>query len=193
MSEQQSPNNKWKDLQENAGKAEDEASTADASLPPMENLSHEQVIQLQNELDQTKQLAQARQNDYLRAIADMENLRRRLERDVESAHKYALEKIVRELLPGIDSLEKSIEHANDDNLRQGVQMTLDLFLAALRKFHVSVVNPVGEIFNPAHAEAVSTVMSAEHPANTVIQVLQKGYLLHDRLVRPALVVVSKAG
>lgn len=179
-----STNNKWKDLKENTEKEE-------GALPPVENLSHEQILQLQNELDQSKQLAQSRQNDYLRSIADMENLRRRLERDVESAHKYALEKMIRELLPIVDSLEKSIEHANDENLRQGVQMTLDLFLSALRKFNVVVINPLNEIFNPAHAEAVSTIVAKDHPTNTVIQVLQKGYLLNDRLVRPALVVVSK--
>jgi len=112
---------------------------------------------------------------------------------VEKAHKYALDKFVRELLPVVDSLEKSIEHANDDNLRQGVQMTLDMFLNALRKFQVTVVDPLNQPFNPAQAEAVSTVPNNDVAPNTVIQVLQKGYLMHDRLVRPALVIVSKAG
>jgi molecular chaperone GrpE len=161
-------------------------------LPPQEQKTPAEITQLENELDQAKLLAEKNRNDYLRVLAEMENLRRRLERDLEQAHKYALEKMVRELLPVVDSLEKSLEHANDETLKQGVEMTLNLLLTTLRKFQVTEINPIGQVFNPAHHEAMSAVPSAEHAPNIVIQVLQKGFMLHDRLVRPALVVVSKA-
>lgn len=180
---------KWKDLEE---KIHAEEKIAPEGLPPQAIKTPEEITQLENELDQTKLLAQNHHNNYLRAMAEMENLKRRAAKDVEGAHKYALERMVRELLPGIDSLEKSLEHATDENLKQGVQMTLDLFLNALQKFHVTVLNPLHQPFNPTHHEAVSTLPTREHPSNTVLQVLQKGYLLHDRLVRPALVLVSKA-
>lgn len=183
--------NKWKNLNENL-KKEEEADTALEGLPPQEQKTPAEITQLENELDQAKLLAEKNRNDYLRVLAEMENLRRRLERDLEQAHKYALEKMVRELLPVVDSLEKSLEHANDETLKQGVEMTLNLLLTTLRKFQVTEINPIGQVFNPAHHEAMSAVPSAEHAPNTVIQVLQKGFMLHDRLVRPALVVVSKA-
>lgn len=185
--------NKWAQFTDDNLPEHEEEQVNNAGLPPQDKKTPEEITLLENELDQAKLLAQSKQNDYLRVMAEMDNLRRRAERDVEQAHKFGIEKFVRELLPVVDSLEKSLEHAADDNLKQGVQMTLDLLLSALRKHHVTVVDPLGKPFDPSQQEAVSTVPSAEHAPNTVIQVLQKAYLLNDRLVRPALVVVSTAG
>ena len=188
MSDQLDPKNKWKDLHE----ANPETSETHAPEGiPLETKTPEEVRALENALDEMRQLLEASKNDHLRVVAEMDNQRRRCERDVEAAHKYGVEKIIRELLPAVDSLEKSLEHATDDNLRQGVQMTLDLLLNALKKFNVTVVDPVGKPFNPVQQEAISAVPTADAAPNTVLQVLQKGYLLSDRLVRPALVIVSK--
>lgn len=183
--------NKWAQFTEQEPESEQDTQE-ELGLPAQDKKTPEEITLLENELDQAKLLVQSKQNDYLRVVAEMDNLRRRAERDVEQAHKFGVEKFVRELLPVVDSLEKSLEHAADDNLKQGVQMTLDLLLAALHKQHVAVVDPLGKTFDPTQHEAVSTAPSADHAPNTVIQVLQKAYLLNDRLVRPALVIVSKA-
>lgn len=183
--------NKWAQFTEQESTSEQDPQE-ELGLPAQDKKTPEEITILENELDQAKLLAESKQNDYLRVVAEMDNLRRRAERDVEQAHKFGVEKLIRELLPVVDSLEKSLEHAADDNLKQGVQMTLDLLLNALRKHHVTVVDPLGKTFDPTQHEAVSTAPSADHAPNTVIQVLQKAYLLNDRLVRPALVIVSKA-
>jgi molecular chaperone GrpE len=126
-----------------------------------------------------------------------ENLRKRTDRDLENAHKYALEKFANELLPVIDSLEMGVAAAQDEGvdvtkLREGTEMTLKLFETAIDKFGIKSVHPHGEAFNPEHHQAMSMIDSPEHAPNTVIDVMQKGYLLNDRLVRPAMVVVASA-
>lgn len=145
-------------------------------------------------IDLTEKLAE-REQEVLRLHAEMENLRKRAERDVENARKFALERFVDGLLPVVDSLEMGIQAAEQpntplDKIREGNQMTLNVFLQTLEKFGVQPVHPVGERFNPEHHQAIS-VQPHEGPADHVISVMQKGYLLKDRLVRPALVVVSK--
>ena len=139
--------------------------------------------------------------ELLRAKAEMQNIRRRSEIDVEKAHKFGLEKFVKELLPVVDSLEKAVESAaghevhNEEvvaRIKEGVDMTLDMFLGTLEKFSVHQINPVGEPFDPQQHEAMSMVPSAEAEPNTVIAVMQKGYRLHERVVRPAMVMVAKA-
>lgn len=131
----------------------------------------------------------------LRQQAEMENVRRRAERDVENAHKFALERFVNELLPIVDNLERALAaHAGEDasggSLLDGVSLTLKMFCSVLNKFGVQQVNPAGATFNPEHHQAVSTCVVAGTAPGTVVEVLQKGYLLNDRLVRPALVVVA---
>lgn len=139
--------------------------------------------------------------EVLRAKAEMQNIRRRSEIDVEKAHKFALEKFVKELLPVLDSLEKAVESTeghevqNEEvvsRIKEGVDMTLDMFTRAMEKFNVKQINPVGEPFDPQQHEAMSMVPSAEAEPNTVIAVMQKGYTLNDRVVRPAMVMVAKA-
>lgn len=136
----------------------------------------------------------------LRSQAEMQNVRRRSEIDVEKAHKFALEKFVKELLPVADSLEKAVEstegHENAGevvaNIREGVEMTLTLFMNSLQKFNVKQLNPVGEPFDPQQHEAMSMVPAPDAEPNSVVAVVQKGYTLNDRLVRPAMVVIAKA-
>mgnify|MGYP000677425855 CR=1 FL=1 len=133
----------------------------------------------------------------LRATADAQNIRRRSGLDVEKAHKFALEKFTKELLPVVDSLEKALENSADDDegaavLREGVEMTLTLLTSGLKKFNVNQIDPVGEPFDPAHHEAVSMIDAPDAEPNSVIVVIQKGYTLNDRLVRPAMVMVAKA-
>lgn len=140
------------------------------------------------------------QEQALRAQAEMQNVRRRAELDVEKAHKFALEKFVKELLPVADSLEKAVESTEGQeasgelvaSIREGVEMTLNLFMNSLKKFNVAQLNPVGEPFDPQLHEAMSMVPAPDAEPNSVVAVVQKGYTLNERLVRPAMVVVAKA-
>ncbi len=140
------------------------------------------------------------QEQVLRNQAEMQNVRRRAEIDVEKAHKFALEKFVKELLPVADSLEKAVEstEGQKDNselvtsIREGAEMTLDLFMKSLKKFNVQQLDPVGEPFNPQLHEAMSMVPAPQAEPNSVVAVVQKGYTLNERLMRPAMVVVAKA-
>ena len=154
----------------------------------------DEAAQLREQLEEQKE-------EVLRAKAEMQNIRRRAEIDVEKAHKFGTEKFVKELLPVVDSLEKAVESAQNQEvqneevvsrIKEGVDMTLDMFIGALSKFNVEQINPVGEPFDPQKHEAMSMVPSNEAEPNTVIAVMQKGYLLHDRVVRPAMVMVAKA-
>ena len=132
-----------------------------------------------------------------RAQAEILNQRRRAEQEVDKARKYALEKFAAELLPVVDSLERAIEACQIDNeaikpLRDGVEMTHKMFIDSIAKFNVEVVDPQGEVFNPEHHQAMSMVEAEGTEPNTVVAVMQKGYLLNGRLIRPAMVMVAKA-
>ncbi|SDW07774.1 nucleotide exchange factor GrpE [Marinobacter mobilis] len=154
----------------------------------------------ESELDALRTELQESKDQMLRLQAEMQNVRRRAEQDVEKAHKFALEKFVKELLPVADSLEKAVEstqaqEAGDQvvaSIREGVEMTLGLLLGGLGKFKVEQVNPVGEPFDPQLHEAMSMVPAPDAEPNSVVAVIQKGYTLNERLVRPAMVVVAKA-
>lgn len=143
-----------------------------------------------------RELAEAR-DAVLRTQAEMQNLRRRTERDVENAHKFALERFVGELLPVVDNLERGLAafeaaHEERNALSEGVELTLKNLLDVLKKFQVEPVDPKGQPFNPELHEAMSAVPNPEVAPNTVLDVFQKGYQLSGRLIRPAMVVVSKA-
>jgi molecular chaperone GrpE len=149
------------------------------------------VAELEEQLAESKEQA-------LRAVADAQNARRRAEQDVEKAHKFGLEKIVNALLPVVDNLERALEAGSAEGadpkaLNEGVELTLKTFLDALKGHKIEAVEPEGEPFNPELHQAISAIESAEAEPNTVLSVVQKGYTLHGRLVRPAMVVVSKAG
>jgi len=130
---------------------------------------------------------------YTRSVAELENVKRRAEKDVQSAHKFALEKFSQDLLAVKDSLELglSTEDADADKLREGTDLTLKMLSQVLEKFNIVEINPVGESFDPNHHQAMTMQSSNEYEPNTVIAVMQKGYLLNDRLLRPAMVIVSK--
>ncbi|WP_241580003.1 nucleotide exchange factor GrpE [Rosenbergiella nectarea] len=133
----------------------------------------------------------------VRAQAEIENIRRRTEIDIEKAHKFALEKFANELLPVIDSLERALEVSNKENpelasMVEGIELTLKSLLDAVRKFGVEVVGDIHVPFNPDIHQAMSMIESADVAPNHVIMVMQRGYTLNGRLLRPAMVAVSKA-
>ncbi len=132
---------------------------------------------------------------FLRVGAETENFKKRLTREKEDFVKYSNEKVVRELLPVVDNLERALAHAEEAGeggaLLDGVKMTLDLFQKVLADLGVSPVQSVGEPFNPERHEAVQQIDSADHEPNIVVSEFQKGYMLQERLIRPAMVVVSK--
>jgi len=145
------------------------------------------------ELLRTAELKAAEHHDaWLRAKAETENLRRRAQEDIAKAHKYAAEKFAAEMLPVKDSLEAAlaVDNSTDDGLRSGVELTLKQLAAAFEKSGLAEINPAGEKFDPHRHQAISTVEDAGEP-NRVMQVLQKGYALNERVIRPALVIVSK--
>lgn len=176
------------------GEADDRPEGEVAGAVPEGELSHQELLLT---LQDARERADTHWNELLRARAELVNLQRRAERDVESAHKYALEKFVNELLPVIDSLELGIDAAvqsggeGAERLREGMELTLKMCLTAVGKFGVQQISPLGERFDPALHQAM-TVQPATPgtPPNHVTAVYQKGYMLNERLVRPAMVVVS---
>lgn len=137
-------------------------------------------------------------DQYLRSEAEMANLRRRSAKDVENAHKFGQEKLTRELLNVADNLERAILSSEGENidsagLKDGIEMTLKGLLDVFSKFSIEAIDPQGEPFDPQLHQAMSMVENPEVEPNTVIAVMQKGYRLHDRLIRPAMVMVSKGG
>lgn len=155
----------------------------------------EEIASLYAQVEGLQQEVADARDQMLRAAAEAQNVRRRAQADVEKAHKFALEKFARELLPVVDSLEKATEALTgaDESQKEGVEMTLQLYLAALEKFQIKQLNPMGEPFNPQYHEAMSMVPNPAMPSNAVMDVLQKGYTLNDRLLRPAMVVVATGG
>jgi len=145
------------------------------------------------ELDSLRAEVGRLREDGLRERAELENQRRRLQRDVDTARKFANERLLGELLPVIDSLEAGLNATSGDGgaLREGMELTLRQLLKVAGDNGLVAVDPVGQAFNPEHHQAMSMVESAEHAPGHVVQVYQKGWLLNDRLLRPALVVVSR--
>lgn len=156
-----------------------------------------EIAMLYAELEAAKQTIADQKDSVVRAAADVDNIRRRAAQDVEKAHKFALEKFANELLPVIDNLERAIEFSDKENealkpLLEGIDMTVKSFNDAVAKFGVEIVNPQGEQFNPEFHQAMSIQPSNDVSPNTVLAVMQKGYTLNGRLLRPAMVMVSKA-
>jgi len=149
------------------------------------------------QLDEALKKADTNWDLAVRAKAELENLRKRHERDLSSAHKYALERFVNELLPVCDSLELGLKAAQGENadvakLSEGTELTLNLFISVMEKFNVVMIDPAGEPFNPELHQAMAMQPAEDVDPNTVITVIQKGYSLNERLVRPAMVIVSQA-
>jgi molecular chaperone GrpE len=147
---------------------------------------------LSTELEEAKAQAKENWERVLRTQAELDNIKRRAEKDVANAHKFSLEKLIKDLLPVIDSLEMALNaHPKDKKADfAGVELTYKMFLTALEKQGVKQLDPLGDPFNPHEHEAVNTQVAPDQEADTVMAVMQKGYSLYDRLVRPALVTVS---
>jgi len=187
--EQNTPNEQVSDEIQQDQQQPQEAETA-AEVDPRD----ERIAQLEAELAQSQTGVRDAQ---LRAQAEVENIRRRAEMDVEKAHKFALEKFANELLPVIDSLERALEVADKEDpqlasMIEGIELTLKGLLGAVRKFGVEVVGETGVPFNPEVHQAMSMMESEEFEPNHVMLVMQRGYTLNGRLLRPAMVAVSKA-
>lgn len=154
----------------------------------------------EDSIEQQLEQAQATIKDYwdqiIRLKADMDNHRKRAVRDIENAHKFALRNFAESLLPVIDSMEMGQKAAEADNaslesIIEGTQMTMTMFIQVLKKHGLKEVDPVGETFDPEFHQAISMAEDKKAKSNTVISVMQKGFSLNDRLVRPAMVVVAK--
>lgn len=157
----------------------------------------EELAKLQQALADAEEKARNHWEQYLRAVAELDNVRKRAQRDIEAANRYGLEKFVGEMLPVHDSLELAVQSAQQSevdasSLKQGQEATLKLLDKALEKLGVNPVRPIGEPFDPARHEAMLARESATAEPDTVLQVVQTGYELNGRLLRPARVIVSKA-
>jgi molecular chaperone GrpE len=151
---------------------------------------------LETELQEARREAASHLDDFLRARAELDNLRKRSARDIENAHKVGLERFMTELLPVKDSVELGLNaadgaEADANKLREGLELTLKLFDAASEKFGLQEVNPEGQSFDPEYHQAMSVQEVAGVEPGTVVTVVQKGYVLRDRLLRPAMVIVAK--
>lgn len=172
-----------------------EASVEKELTSSPEEAEKEAQQELQTVLDQLAEEQKKTAEHWdrlLRVQAELENVKRRAEKDMSNAHKFGLEKILKELLPVLDSLEMALQAlaSLEAEHRTGVELTHKLLLSALEKQGIQVINPLNQPFNPQHHEAVTTQVNPETAPDTVLSVMQKGYLLHERLLRPALVVVS---
>ena len=157
----------------------------------------ELVVQLQARLNEAEAKAAASRDAHLRALADLDNVRKRAQREIDNAGKFGSEKLLGELLGLADSLDLGLAAAAKPDaqiasLVEGMQITQKQLASVLTKHGVAVVDPQGQPFNPDLHEAVTMVPSADVPPNHVLNVMQKGYKLHERLLRPAMVVVAKA-
>lgn len=148
---------------------------------------------LEQRLKQAEQTSQEHYDAWLRAKAEIDNFRKRSQTEIANAHKFAIENFAAELLAVKDSLEAALasDHPTAESLLGGVELTLKQLKSVFGKFNLKDIDPVGQKFDPHQHQAISTVESEAEP-NTVVQVLQKGYLLHERIVRPALVTVARA-
>ena len=163
-----------------------------------ESTTETDVEALKVQLEQAQEEAAKMKDQYVRSEAEMANLRRRVEKDVENAHKFGQEKLSKELLAVADNLERAIISTEGENvdvnaIKEGVEMTLKGLQDVFSKFNIEAIDPQGEPFDPQLHQAMSMVENPEVEPNTVIAVMQKGYQLHGRLIRPAMVMVSKGG
>jgi molecular chaperone GrpE len=170
---------------------EEQGAELDTQDDPEEGSESEQA------LEAALEQAQNAKDDLLRVQAEMQNLRRRTEQDIEKAHKYGQEKLSIELLAVMDNLERAQEAASNSEdeaikaIREGVDLTVKGFADCFKKFNIETVDPLGEPFDPQLHQAMSMQENTESEPNTVIAVMQKGYTLHGRVLRPAMVMVSK--
>ena len=180
--------------EENGAGTEEPTTAAEEAGPVVEGIDGEVAgevpVDYQAEALQNKDL-------YLRALADLENYRKRAQREKEDAIRFANGNLLREMIPVIDNLERAVEHAStsedqDQVLLEGVQMTLVQFRKVLEGFGAKVLSALGEQFNPEFHQAMGEMVTSDQPPGMVAQELQKGYTLNGRLLRPAMVMIAKA-
>lgn len=173
------------------------AAEQNEAIPPDHApVESDELTALKAELENCQQQLGESRDQVLRAHAEMQNLRRRAEADVEKAHKFALEKFAGALLSVVDNLERGMEAARAENadlgsIVEGMELTYKGFIDTLERFQLTQINPVGEAFDPQWHEAISMVPGTAAPANSVLNVVQKGYALNGRVLRAAMVVVAK--
>jgi len=178
---------------EDGGQIESEAETEAETEATSEEQTPEQMAA---EIEGLKAVVTRQQEDVLRAQAEVDNIRKRAQREVENAHKFGLEKMMNELLPVRDSLELGLGAAGDEgvevaSVREGLELTLKMFNTATEKFGLLEVDPLDEAFDPDKHQAISMQEVEGKASGTVINVVQKGFVLNERLVRPAMVIVAK--
>jgi molecular chaperone GrpE len=168
-------------------------SSASGAVP------EDSIETLREHLEQARAEALENLDKYLRASAETENVRRRAETEVANARKFSIERFAAEMLPVRDALElaSQVDLSGENSeavsrMHEGIELTLKQFDTAFEKFHITTIDPAGEKFDPERHQAMTMVERADMAPNHVVQVVQKGYLIHDRLLRPAMVVVSKA-
>ena len=177
--------------------ATEDASVADAQDAPEGEQPADEMSLLQEQLEAAEAAAGMARDELLRVQAEMQNLRRRTEQDIEKAHKFGQEKFNTELLAVMDNLERSAAaaEASEDEavqaIKEGVELTLKGFMDCFKRFNIEAVDPLGEPFDPQLHQAMSIQESPDAEPNSVIAVMQKGYTLHGRVIRPAMVMVSK--
>ena len=175
----------------------EDASVADAQDAPEGEQPADEMSLLQEQLEAAEAAAGMARDELLRVQAEMQNLRRRTEQDIEKAHKFGQEKFSTELLAVMDNLERSAAaaEASEDEavqaIKEGVELTLKGFMDCFKRFNIEAVDPLGEPFDPQLHQAMSIQESPDAEPNSVIAVMQKGYTLHGRVIRPAMVMVSK--
>lgn len=173
----------------------DNGSDAEAGIA--EDSASGETGQVKSELEAVRAEASENYDKLLRLSAEFENYKKRMQRQVEDYRRFANESLIKDLLSVVDNLERALEASResqkveDDCMRQGLEMTLDEIKRVLDKYHVTPIEAMGKAFDPAFHEAVMQQPSEQYPDNTVIQEMQKGYMLYDRLIRPAMVAVSR--
>ena len=172
-------------------KAEQETAE-DVAAEPVEGDVVDAEEQRDEEMEALQNAVATAKEDVIRAQAEMANVRRRAEKDVENARRYSGEKFAKDILPVVDNLERALAAAEDKNsVTEGVELTLKSLISTLEKHHITPIEPAGEPFDPDLHEAISMVPNPDMEPNTVMDVVQKGYKLYDRVIRAAMVVVSQ--
>lgn len=176
----------------------DADNEADEVVEELSETSVDALEQMQQTIDDLKAQLAAKEEEKLLIAAEAQNLQRRMQRDIDNTRKFSNDKIIKALIPVMDSFDKALEVIEDDACEvtteamiQGTENTHKIFTKVLEDNGITILNPVGEVFDPEKHEAMSMVPSPDHEKNTVVNVFQKGYLLNDRVVRAAMVVVAQ--
>lgn len=198
--EEQLEENEAIDVTESDDSTEEEVVIAeldDNELSALEQMQAK-IEALQAQLDEKEAIIKEKDEEVLRVVAEGMNLQKRLQRDLDNTRKFSNDKIIKAMIPVMDSFDKALEVIGDDNCEvtidamiEGTQNTQKIFSKVLEEHGIEIVNPVGEMFDPEIHEAMSMVPSPDHEKNTIINVFQKGYLLNGRVIRAAMVVVAQ--